>query len=66
MEFTISYGYNGLDYADYKEPGGNTKVKATGQFFFANLLTLLSFGQEKQILIGDGKYLIYYKILMTA
>lgn len=26
-EFTISYGYNGLDYADFKEPGGNTKVK---------------------------------------
>lgn len=26
-EFSISYGYNGLDYADYKEPGGNTKVK---------------------------------------
>jgi hypothetical protein len=25
-EFSISYGYNGLDYADYKEPGGNTKV----------------------------------------
>lgn len=28
-EFTISYGYNGLDYADYKEPGGNTKVNRT-------------------------------------
>lgn len=26
-EFTISYGYNGLDYADFKEPGGNIKVK---------------------------------------
>jgi hypothetical protein len=26
-EFSISYGYNGLDYADYKEAGGNTKVK---------------------------------------
>jgi contactin associated protein-like 2 len=25
-EYSISYGYNGLDYADYKEPGGNTKV----------------------------------------
>jgi contactin associated protein-like 2 len=25
-EFSVSYGYNGLDYADYKEPGGNTKV----------------------------------------
>jgi hypothetical protein len=25
-EFSISYGYNGLDYADFKEPGGNTKV----------------------------------------
>lgn len=26
-EYGISYGYNGLDYADYKEPGGNVKVK---------------------------------------
>lgn len=26
-EFSISYGYNGLDYQDFKEPGGNTKVK---------------------------------------
>lgn len=26
-EFSVSYGYNGLDYADYKEPGGNVKVK---------------------------------------
>jgi hypothetical protein len=25
-EFRISYGYNGLVYADFKEPGGNTKV----------------------------------------
>lgn len=25
-EFTISYGYNGLDFADFKEPGGNIKV----------------------------------------
>lgn len=25
-EYTISYGYNGLDFADYKEPGGNVKV----------------------------------------
>lgn len=25
-EFGVSYGYNGLDYADYKEPGGDTKV----------------------------------------
>lgn len=25
-EFSISYGYNGLDYADFKEPGGNVKV----------------------------------------
>ncbi|KAG4070327.1 hypothetical protein HA402_006469 [Bradysia odoriphaga] len=25
-EFTISYGYNGLDFADYKEPGGNVKM----------------------------------------
>lgn len=27
-EFSISYGYNGLDYADFKEPGGNTKVNS--------------------------------------
>lgn len=27
-EFTISYGYNGLDYADFKEPGGNVKVNS--------------------------------------
>ncbi|XP_026482546.1 tubulin-specific chaperone D-like [Ctenocephalides felis] len=26
-EFAISYGHNGLDYADYKEPGGYTKVE---------------------------------------
>lgn len=26
-EFSISYGFNGQDYIDYKEPGGNTKVK---------------------------------------
>uniref|UniRef100_A0A1B6CD05 Neurexin-4 n=2 Tax=Clastoptera arizonana TaxID=38151 RepID=A0A1B6CD05_9HEMI len=26
MEYSISYGSNGLDYADYKEPGGNTKM----------------------------------------
>ncbi|CAG2054701.1 unnamed protein product [Timema podura] len=26
MEYAISYGTNGLDYADYKEPGGNTKL----------------------------------------
>lgn len=25
-EFSISYGFNGQDYIDYKEPGGNTKV----------------------------------------
>ncbi|XP_058066107.1 neurexin-4 [Anopheles bellator] len=25
-EFSISYGFNGLDYTDYKEPGGNTKL----------------------------------------
>jgi len=29
MEYSISYGTNGLDYADYKEPGGNTKVSGT-------------------------------------
>uniref|UniRef100_A0A182XZ17 L-aminoadipate-semialdehyde dehydrogenase-phosphopantetheinyl transferase n=1 Tax=Anopheles stephensi TaxID=30069 RepID=A0A182XZ17_ANOST len=26
-EYSISYGFNGLDYIDYREPGGNTKVK---------------------------------------
>lgn len=25
-EYTVSYGYNGLDYAEFKEPGGNVKV----------------------------------------
>ncbi|XP_077286493.1 neurexin-4 isoform X2 [Arctopsyche grandis] len=25
-EFGVSYGYNGLDYADYKEPGGDSKM----------------------------------------
>ncbi|XP_062540681.1 neurexin-4 isoform X1 [Armigeres subalbatus] len=25
-EFSISYGFNGQDYIDYKEPGGNTKL----------------------------------------
>lgn len=25
-EFGVSYGYNGLDYADYKDAGGNVKV----------------------------------------
>lgn len=29
-EFSISYGYNGLDYQDYKEAGGNTKVNSRG------------------------------------
>ncbi|KAL9701102.1 hypothetical protein quinque_004543 [Culex quinquefasciatus] len=33
-EFSISYGFNGLDYIDYKEPGGNTKVTARGSFRF--------------------------------
>lgn len=27
MEYSISYGTNGLDYADYKEPGGNVMVR---------------------------------------
>lgn len=31
-EFTISYGYNGLDYADFKEPGGNIKVTEASEF----------------------------------
>jgi contactin associated protein-like 2 len=25
-EYIVSYGTNGLDYADFKEPGGNVKV----------------------------------------
>lgn len=25
-EYTVSYGYNGLDFADFKEQGGNVKV----------------------------------------
>lgn len=29
MEYGISYGTNGLDYADYKESGGNTMVRTT-------------------------------------
>lgn len=27
-EFSISYGYNGLDFQDFKESGGNTKVSS--------------------------------------
>lgn len=27
MEYSISYGTNGLDYADFKEPGGNIMVR---------------------------------------
>lgn len=30
-EYTISYGSNGIDYADFLEPGGNIKV--TSNFF---------------------------------
>lgn len=26
-EYIISYGYNGLDFIDYKESGGHTKVR---------------------------------------
>lgn len=29
MEYRISYGTNGLDYADYKESGGNIRVRQT-------------------------------------
>lgn len=29
MEYGISYGTNGLDYADFKEEGGNVKVGLT-------------------------------------
>lgn len=31
MEYTISYGTNGLDYADYKEPGGSVMVSTSSQ-----------------------------------
>lgn len=27
LEYAISYGSNGLDYADYKDSGGNVKVR---------------------------------------
>lgn len=27
MEYSISYGTNGLDYADYKESGGDVRVR---------------------------------------
>lgn len=29
-EFTISYGSNGLDYADFLDPGGTIKVTLNG------------------------------------
>lgn len=34
-EFTISYGSNGVDYADFLEPGGNIKVKISLNYSFA-------------------------------
>lgn len=34
-EYTVSYGTNGLDYADYKEDDGNTKVSTC--FFWQRL-----------------------------
>lgn len=37
LEYAISYGSNGLDYADYKDAGGNIKVRPRGQrwqFFY--------------------------------
>lgn len=50
MEYTISYGTNGLDYADYKEPSGNAMVRYSLSTYFlvinhVNLLVivLLSF-----------------------
>uniref|UniRef100_A0A1Y1LGW4 F5/8 type C domain-containing protein n=1 Tax=Photinus pyralis TaxID=7054 RepID=A0A1Y1LGW4_PHOPY len=27
MEFSVSYGSNGFDYTDYKEPGGDVRVR---------------------------------------
>lgn len=30
-EYTVSYGYNGLDFADYKEEGGNVKVNTPAE-----------------------------------
>lgn len=52
-EFSISYGYNGLDYADYKEPGGNikvkeeTKMKIQAKKFALNTRVLKDFGMEE-------------------
>uniref|UniRef100_A0A8D8V9Y3 Neurexin-4 n=1 Tax=Cacopsylla melanoneura TaxID=428564 RepID=A0A8D8V9Y3_9HEMI len=31
LEYAISYGSNGLDYADYKDAGGNVKVTVLGR-----------------------------------
>lgn len=51
-EFSISYGYNGLDYADYKEPGGNIKVKEETKNEDSRnlLLTRDSYGVLKDLL----------------
>ena len=34
MEYGISYGSNGLDYADYREVDGSTKVSPTVNYVF--------------------------------
>lgn len=36
MEYGISYGSNGLDYADYREVDGSTKVSATTCVYVTN------------------------------
>lgn len=33
-EYTISYGYNGLDFADLKERGGNVQVTTTTYYYY--------------------------------
>ena len=42
MEYTISYGTNGLDYAEYKEPSGNAMVRLPrcARFRFLTLLSI--------------------------
>lgn len=36
MEYGISYGSNGLDYADYREVDGSTKVLAANSVYVTN------------------------------
>lgn len=62
-EFTISYGYNGLDYADFKEPGGNIKVTETSVFcsyfympatYIHQSLTKLALSVWDELVITNG------------